>query len=180
MQTPTTADKSNDQTRVWNAQVKWTKVPKLDAVVRQELVPSTKKADQVLAGTQAKILDAVSPMVHILEEAQKGTLSADAVVKAAQAAITLLGNAVTHRSRSKALRDLNEDLEGLSDVEAVFEGATLNLFREKFPQRSKDYADQVKALRKAKHPPICRSSKRILNKVVTVFLLLFVCSIFLL
>ena len=136
-----------------------TKVPKLDPVVKQELPATAKKADGTLAGTQAKILDAVGPMVHLLEEAQKGTLTAEAAVKAAQCALWLLGNAITHISkerRSRALRQLNEDLEGLVEVKAVFEDAAPNLFGEKFPQKSKEYTDQVKALRKSKGAPAKR------------------------
>ena len=66
-------------------------------------------------------------MVHILEEAQRGTLTMDAAVRAAQAAIAFLGKTFLNLSKdrcSKALIELNKDLVRLTEIKAVFDGAT--------------------------------------------------------
>ena len=52
-----------------------TKCPKLDRVIKQNLTKEVKDADSNAARLQTLNLDAVAPMVFILEEAQKGTLT---------------------------------------------------------------------------------------------------------
>ena len=57
--------------------------------------------------------------------------------------VTLVAHVPIER-RSRSLHQLNEDLEGLAKIETVFVDAAPNLFGEKFPQKSKQYSDQVK------------------------------------
>ena len=52
-----------------------TKCPKLDTVVKQNLSKDVKDSDVNVAKLQTLMLDAVAPLVHILEEAQRGTLT---------------------------------------------------------------------------------------------------------
>ena len=70
-----------------------TKCPKLDRVIKQNLTKEVKDADSNAARLQTLNLDAVAPMVFILEEAQKGTLTPQSAAEAAKAALMLLGNA---------------------------------------------------------------------------------------
>ncbi len=60
-----------------------TKCPKLDRVVRQNLSKEAKEADAGIAKLQAWTLDAVAPLVHILEEAQRGILTVQTAADAA-------------------------------------------------------------------------------------------------
>ena len=53
-----------------------TKCPKLDRVIKQNLTKDARDADSNAARLQTLNLDAVAPLVFILEEAQKGTLTA--------------------------------------------------------------------------------------------------------
>ena len=90
-----------------------TKCPKLDGVVKQNLTKEIRDADSNVAKLQTLTLDAVAPLVHILEEAQRGSLAVKMAVNAAGAALALLGNASAHmtcKRRKWVLRDLNKDL----------------------------------------------------------------------
>lgn len=48
-----------------------TKCPKLDGVVKQNLTKEIRDAESNVAKLQTLTLDAVAPLVHILEEAQR-------------------------------------------------------------------------------------------------------------
>ena len=92
-----------------------TKCPKLDTVVKQNLSKDVKDSDVNVAKLQTLMLDAVAPLVHILEEAQRGTLTLKTATEAAGTAFALLGNASAHVTcdrRKRVLRDvaLNKDL----------------------------------------------------------------------
>ena len=55
--------------------VEATRCPKLDPVAKQLLQKEQKQADSALAKLQTLVVDAVAPLVHIVEEAAKGTLN---------------------------------------------------------------------------------------------------------
>ena len=67
-----------------------TKCPKLDRVIKGNVAKETKDADGTAAKLQTLLLDAVAPLVHILEEAQKGTLTPEMASKAAKVALGLI------------------------------------------------------------------------------------------
>ena len=73
-----------------------TKCPKLDHVVKGSVTKETKDADTTLAKMQTLVLDAVAPLVHILESAKNGKLNNDTSKKASKLALRLLANASTH------------------------------------------------------------------------------------
>ena len=118
-----------------------TKCPKLDGVVKQNLTKEIRDTDSNVAKLQTLTLDAVAPLVHILEEAQRGSLTVKTAVDAAGAALALLGNASAHMTcerRKRVLRDLNKDLLPLAEDEEVFKGAAPLLFGETFERRMKE------------------------------------------
>ena len=77
------------------------------------------------------MLDAMAPLVHILEEAQRGTLTLKTATEAAGTALALPGTAsahMTHDRRKQVLRDLNKDLLPLAEDKEAFKGAAPLLF----------------------------------------------------
>lgn len=52
-----------------------TRCPKLDRVLKQNLTKDVKDTDASASEPQILTLDAAAPLVHILEEAQRGTLT---------------------------------------------------------------------------------------------------------
>ena len=76
-------------------------------------------------------LDAIAPLVFILEEDQKGTLTSQSVAEAAKAASQLLGNASAQMAKErwkKVTKDLNKDLMSLGEDPEIFEEAAPLLF----------------------------------------------------
>ena len=87
------------------------------------------------------MLDTVAPLVHILEEAQRGTLTVKTATEAAGTALALLGNASAHMTcdrRKRVLRDLNKDLLPLAEDEEAFKGASPLLFGDSFKRKMKE------------------------------------------
>jgi len=76
--------------------VEATRCPKLDSLAKQLFQREQKQVDASLAKLQTIVLDTVAPLVHIVNEAQQGTLSVEQVVEAAKTALSLLGNAAAH------------------------------------------------------------------------------------
>ena len=76
--------------------VETTKCPKLNPIANEQ-----KQADAMLAKLQSYILDAVAPLVHIVEEARNGAQMGEQATEAAKAAIALLSNASSHVSRER-------------------------------------------------------------------------------
>ena len=98
-----------------------TKCPKLDRVYLHNLSKDVKDADCNAARLQTFNMDAVAPLVFILEEAQKGTLTSQS---AAKAALLHLGNAsaqMAKERRKKVTKDLNKDLMSLAEDPEMFE-----------------------------------------------------------
>ena len=132
-----------------------TKCPKLDRVIKQNLSKEVKEADAAAAKLQTLTLDAVAPLVHILEEAQKGTLSIQSAAEAAKSALVLLGNASAHMTkerRKKVVKDLNKDLLPLAEDSEVFEEAAPLLFGSSFERKMKEHLESLKCLRKSLAP----------------------------
>ena len=127
------------------------KCPKLDKVVKGQLPKEAKVADGEAAKLQTLILDAVGPLAYILEEAQKGSLMVESAVKAAKTALRFLGYASAHvaqNRRRKVLKELNRDLEGLTEDDKEFAEAAPNLFGDGFARKCKEHIENVRALHK--------------------------------
>ena len=105
--------------------------------------------DASLAKLQTTVLDAVAPLVHIMNEAQQGTLSVEKMVEAAKTALSLLGNASTHVSRErrkKAILSLNKKLHPLVEEEDVFAEAAPLLLSKVFETKMKAHLESLKCL----------------------------------
>ena len=125
------------------------KCPKLDRVIKQNLTKEVKDADSNAARLQTLNLDAVAPMVFILEEAQKGTLTPQSAAEAAKAALMLLGNAsaqMAKERRKKITKDLNKDIVSLAEDPEMFEEAAPLLFGASFETKMKDHLESLKCL----------------------------------
>ena len=91
-------------------------------------------------------MDAVAPLVHILEEAQRGTLTLKIATETAGTALALLGNVSAHMTcnrRKRVLRDLNKDLLPLKEV---FKGAAPLHFGDSFEKKMKEHLESLKCL----------------------------------
>lgn len=124
-----------------------TKCPKLDTVMKQNLSKDVKDSDVNVAKLQTLMPDAVAPLVHIWEEAQRGTLTSKTATEAACAALALLENPLAHMTcdrRKRILRDLNKDLLPLAEDEEAFKGAAPLLFG--------DHLESLKCLQRSIAP----------------------------
>lgn len=131
-----------------------TKCPKLDRVIKQNLTKDVRDADSNAARLQALSLDAVAPLVFILEEAQKGSLTPQSAAEAAKAALMLVGNAsaqMAKERRKKVTKDLNKDLITLAEDPEMFEEAAPLLFGASF-EKMKDHLESLKCLRQSMAP----------------------------
>ena len=121
-----------------------TKCPKLDTVMKQNLSKDVKDSDVNVAKLQTLMPDGVAPLVHIWEEAQRGTLTSKTATEAACAALALLENPLAHMTcdrRKRILRDLNKDLLPLAEDEEAFKGAAPLLFGDSFKRKMKDHLE---------------------------------------
>ena len=92
-------------------------------VIKQNLTKNVKDADSNTARLQTLNLEAVAPLVFILEEAQKGSLTPQSVAEAAKAALLLLGMLQPRwrrRGGEKVIKDLNKDLMSLAEDPEMF------------------------------------------------------------
>ena len=122
-----------------------TKCPKLDRVTKQNLTKDVRDANSNAARLQTLNLDAVAPLVFILEEAQKGTLIPQSAAEAAKAALMLLGNAsaqMVKEIQKKVTKDFNKDLITLAEDPEMFEEAAPLLFGASFEKMMKDQEDE--------------------------------------
>ena len=129
--------------------VQETKCPKLDPVAKQLLTKEAKDADTSLARLQAFMLDALAPMVDILEEAQKGSLTIDKAAEAARTAILLLGNASTQvakERRKRVIKCMNRKVHPLADDEEIFIDAPPLLLGKLFESKMKAHLESLKCL----------------------------------
>ena len=87
----------------------WLRCPKLDAVISSTVPSGTRRADHAASRLQQFWLDAVNPLVYVLESAEEMKLPAEAIA-AVQTSLQLMGNANLHNSaarRSVVLTQLN-------------------------------------------------------------------------
>lgn len=126
-----------------------TRCPKLDPVAKQLLQREQKQADASLAKLRTFILDAVAPIVQIVEESQKGMLSGDQAAEAARAALALLGNASTQVSKErcrKVILGLNKKVHPLAEDEDAFAEAAPLLLGKVFETRMMAHLESLKCL----------------------------------
>ena len=132
-----------------------TKCHKLDRVVQPvkgSVLKETKDADTTLAKTHTLVLDAVTPLVHILESAKNGKLTNDASEKASKLALCLLANASAHiakKRRKNTLKDLNKDLLTLVEDEERFANIAPMLFGDGFEKNMKEHVEAMRCIRKS-------------------------------
>ena len=135
--------------------VETTRCPKLDPVAKQLLQREQKAADGAMAKLQTLLLDAVAPLVHIVEEAGKGSLSVQQAAEAAKSALSLLGNASAHMSREcrkRVITHLNKKVHPLADEEEIFVDAAPLLLGKVFELKMKSHLESLKCLSASARP----------------------------
>ena len=100
-----------------------TKCPKLDRVIKQNMTKKVKNADSNAATLQTLNLDAVPPMIFILENTQPRW---------------------RRRGRKKITKYLNKDLVSLAEHPEMFEEADPLLFEAFFETKMKDHLETLK------------------------------------
>ena len=123
-----------------------TKSPNLDAFLKAEIPAHAKGLDKELAKVQSFVLDALAPVTSLLER----DLSPSAVYEAAVATTELIGNAnarISRLRREKIVGATNKSLLPLAQDEEAYTSAPPLLFGPDFAKRSKEFSEQLKALR---------------------------------
>lgn len=127
-----------------------TRSPNLDAFIRPELSQTAKSQDKELAVIQSLVLDAVAPLTALLEH---GSDMTPAVLRETSlAAVALIGNAnarISRLRREKILTAVNKSLLPLAKEDEVFTEAPPNLFGSEFARKSKEFIEQLRAIRSA-------------------------------
>ena len=129
--------------------VEATKCPKLDSAAKQLLSKEQKQSDGALAKLQTLVLDAVAPLVHLVEEAGRGSLSGEQAAEIAKSALTLLGNAsasISKERRRRVITSLNKKVHPLADEEDIFEEAPPLLLGKAFEEKMKAHLESLKCL----------------------------------
>ena len=118
--------------------------PKLDESVSCLVPKSAKIFDNFLSKLQRFTLDAMGPLAWFLNEKEQGKeVDIDGAVRAS---ISLLGNALSHFNRRRAvIKHLNKDHRPLADADFPNRGP--QLFGDDFGKRAKAMADNVSALK---------------------------------
>ena len=80
-----------------------TKCPKLDNTVKAQVPKDCKDEDRPLAGLEALVLDAVGPLITLLELQHTGYLTPEAVAKAVTQALQFIGNASANMSVERSM-----------------------------------------------------------------------------
>lgn len=78
--------------------------------------------DKTLAKLQALLLDVVGPLTSIIEEAEKGELTAEKAMTAARIALRFAGNALVQMARKRrrrAIMEMNSKLTELADKDSI-------------------------------------------------------------
>ena len=145
----------NDKRRRVKAQspqprVAATRTPRLDDNLRQILLTAARAMDKELAKIQTFILDAVSPLVSLLEAEMAGkTVAIEEARGATTAALELLCDASTRIScmrHEKVCAHLKKEVQPLAQWDERFTDAAPDLFRAEFAQKSKEQVEQMKAI----------------------------------
>ena len=98
------------------------------------------------------MLDAVGPIIYILEEAAKGQLNQKMATEAVQTALKLLGNASAHANwerRKNALQCMNPRLVDMSEDDVLYTTAAPALFGGGFCKKAKERDNELKCLNQA-------------------------------
>ncbi len=131
--------------------VEATKVPQMDFFVKSHASNAAKSTDRELAKLQALINDGIAPITAILTKGDKEeSMSGDEVLKAAESAAELLGNASAKLSqlrREKLTSDFNKSLLPLVKSGMDFSEASPRLFGAEFPKLAKEHVEEMKALK---------------------------------
>ena len=129
---------------------RWIRCAKIDPVVTANVPPTVRTADRAASRLQQFWLDAVNPLVLILEKAEELELPNE-VIGGVQTALQLLGNANYHHStarRQALMLQLNPKLKQLVS-DADFKDAAPYLFGENFGTLAKEHLEAAEALKKA-------------------------------
>ncbi len=131
--------------------VEATKVPQTDFFVKSHASNAAKSTDRELAKLQALINDGIAPITAILTKGDKEeSMSGDEVLKAAESAAELLGNASAKLSqlrREKLTSDFNKSLLPLVKSGMDFSEASPRLFGAEFAKLAKEHVEEMKALK---------------------------------
>ena len=123
-----------------------TRVPKLDKMVKDRITQESVKLDKSPARLQALFLDAVGPLTTILEEGEKGSLTAEKATAAARMALRFVGNAsvqMARERRKRAIAEINSELIELAEKDSIYEDASPMLFGDQFAKEAKEREDQL-------------------------------------
>ena len=109
---------------------------------------NTKADDRELVKIQSFVLDSLAPLTALLEQGE--AMSHGEVKEAASTAVQLIGNANARMSRlrrEKIVTSMNRSLLPLVKNDENFTEAAPHLFGGDFARQSKEFLDQMKALR---------------------------------
>jgi len=128
---------------------RWLKCPELDPVVSSTIPAAARRTDRAASRLQNYWLDAVNPLVYVLEKAEELNLPAEAV-NSIQTSLRLLGNANAHNTTARGkslLMQMNPHLKDLLRDKDFKEAAPM-LFGENFGSLAKDRLEAAAALTK--------------------------------
>lgn len=131
----------------------WIRCPKMDAVVMANVSKEAERIDCAASWLQLFWLDAVTPLVMLLERDEELQLPAEAI-QMVQTSILLMGNASFHHSmerRRALLQHLNPQLKQLVE-ESDFKDAASMLFGDNFGAIAKQRLEAAAALKKTLAP----------------------------
>ena len=128
-----------------------TKTPQLDPLMKAETSTGAKARDKELAKIQSFVLDALAPLTSVIDsENRQEDPSVKEYKEASVAAAELLGNAsarISRLRREKIVLDMNKALLPIAQEDDNFREAPPYLFGSGFAKQSKDYVEQVQAMR---------------------------------
>ena len=133
---------------------KWTICPSLPPVVEATLPKDAVKEDKVAFRTQEMYMEAMVPLVSLLDQADREDFTIREAIPMIQSALVLLGDAVHHQSslrRTELMKHLNPQLQSLMK-DADFKGAQPFLFGEDFGEKAKAKLEAAAALKKTIGP----------------------------
>ena len=129
---------------------KWVKTPVLPPVMASILPKETVKEDKCNFRTQQLWLEAMAPLVSLLETAHKDRLDPKTAVTMVQSALLLMGDALQHQSakhREVILKQLNPQIAELMKEEDYAKALPF-LFGEDFGAKVKARMEEAAALKK--------------------------------
>ena len=124
-----------------------TRTPRLDPFLKTEIPQTAKSLDSNLARVQMLYMDALA---HLTALSESEELSFKNVRRATTTAMALIGNANSRLSRlrrEKLVNSFNKSLLLLVKEDKDFAETTTYLFRADFAKRSKEFTNQIKAMR---------------------------------